>query len=169
MIEIISDTKYTIKQVNAYYDITERLKSLPTSTLKPASLPGKIASPIPVAHSTFLQKYTKHDVKLERVLQDIKLNEVIDKQAKLKKEISSIGKPFKISIDPRDQLVTETEGTVRIHMDGKLNQGELTLEVKRGSVTESWSVVRSDIKVLWNVNGTRDGKANQETNVDDEK
>lgn len=130
-------------------------------------MPNKIVSPIPVSHSTFLQKYTKHDANLERVLQDIKLNEVIDKQVKLKKEISSIGKPFKISIDPKDQLVTETEATVRIHLDGKLNQGELTLEVKRGSQAEPWSVVRSDIKVFWNVD-SKDGKA-KEINIDDEK
>ena len=140
------------------------MKRIPMPTIK-QGLSEKIPSHIPIVNSSFLQKYTKHDPNLEKVLQDIKLNELIDKQVNQKKEINSIGKPFNISIDPKNQFVNETDAVVKIHMDGKLNQGELTLEVKRSSSTECWSVAKSDIKVLWNI-PTKEAKAD-EINTDE--
>ena len=68
--------------------------------------------------------------------------------------MASIG-VFKLEISS-EQVGELIRGTginceVKFPIDGKLNKAELILNLSRSSVQEKWRILKSDVKILWDV------------------
>ena len=71
-------------------------------------------------------------------------------------KMASIG-AFKLEISSEQvgELIQENrancEVKFRIQINGELNKAELILNLTRSSVQEKWHILKSDVKILWDV------------------
>lgn len=154
--DIISEQNL-VKEIHFYYDIGLKLDSVSDYEHK-IEASKKILNPVSTlkstaAHLSFLNTLTENP-QLLKVFKDIKSNLLKEVDAHLKRH-SAIGKPYTMSIKPEKQSIKDTEGTVIIEFDGKLNRGEMIVELSRSSVNEAWTIVKSDMKTLWNVESVK--------------